>query len=300
MIGAIILVVVLLILMINMARVVRQQDSYVIETLGKYSNTWNAGLHFMIPFIQRVAAKVSLKEQVADFPPQSAITKDNVMMSVNSVVYFTIFDPYKNVYGVENYLAALEKLSATTMRSIIGNMMLDETLSSREKINTDMRLILDEATDPWGIKVSRVEILDIVPPPQMQDAMEKQATAERLKRAAVLEAEGEKQSAILKAEGNKESTILNAEAEKARRVTEAEGQAQAIERVQQANANALKMLKEVGVDDNVLVLKKLEAMSDIANGTATKLIIPSDLMGVAGISEIVGSVAKDSVEGTQE
>lgn len=300
MIGAIILVVVIGIILVNMARVVRQQDSYVIETLGKYSTTWNAGLHFMIPFIQRVAAKVSLKEQVADFPPQSAITKDNVMMSVNSVVYFTIFDPYKNVYGVENYLAALEKLSATTLRSIIGNMMLDETLSSREKINEEMRTILDTATDPWGIKVNRVEILDIVPPPQMQDAMEKQATAERLKRAAVLEAEGEKQSAILIAEGNKESTILNAEAEKARRVTEAEGQAQAIERVQQANANALKMLKEVGVDDNVLVLKKLEAMSDIANGTATKLVIPSDLMGVAGITEIVGSVAKDSVETTQE
>lgn len=277
-------------------KIVRQQTVYIIETLGKYSHTWEAGLHFKIPFIQTIAAKVSLKEQVADFPPQAVITSDNVMLTINSVVYFRIIDPRANTYGVENYLAAIEKLSATSLRSIVGEMLLDETLSSRDTINSKMLQVLDSATDPWGIDITRVEIQDITPPAQMQDAMEKQATAERNKRAAILTAEGEKESAILTAQGNKESVILKAEAEKEKMLREAEGQAEAIERVAQANKSALIALKEAHVDEGVLVLKKLSAMTDVANGRATKIIIPSDLMGVAGMTEVIGSVAKDAEE----
>lgn len=277
-------------------KVVRQQTNYIVETLGKYSATWGPGLHLKIPIIQQVVGRVSLKEQVADFPPQSVITKDNVMLSINSVVYFKIIDPYKNTYGVENYLAALEKLSATSLRSIVGDMTLDDCLSSRDTINAKMIDILDKATEPWGLDVTRVEIQDIIPPSQMQDAMERQATAERNKRAMILDSEGKKESAIRVAEGNKQAMILTAEAEKEKRIREAEGEAQAVERVAQANARAIEYLKEAKADEVVITLKKLEAMSEVANGNATKIIVPSDLMNAVGITEVVGSTLKDSEE----
>lgn len=277
-------------------KVVRQQTNYIIETFGKYTATWGPGLHIKVPLIQMVVAKVSLKEQVADFPPQSVITKDNVMLSINSVVYFKIIDPYKNTYGVENYLAALEKLSATSLRSIVGDMTLDDCLSSRDTINAKMIDILDKATEPWGIDVTRVEIQDIIPPSQMQDAMERQATAERNKRAMILDSEGKKESAIRVAEGNKQAMILTAEAEKEKRIREAEGEATAVERVAQANARAIEYLKDAGADENVITLKKLEAMVSVANGKATKIVVPSDLMGTVGITEVVGSTLKDSVD----
>lgn len=277
-------------------KVVRQQTNYIIETFGKYTATWGPGLHIKIPLIQMVVAKVSLKEQVADFPPQSVITKDNVMLSINSVVYFKIIDPYKNTYGVENYLAALEKLSATSLRSIVGDMTLDDCLSSRDTINAKMIDILDKATEPWGIDVTRVEIQDIIPPSQMQDAMERQATAERNKRAMILDSEGKKESAIRVAEGNKQAMILTAEAEKEKRIREAEGEATAVERVAQANARAIEYLKDAGADEKVITLKKLEAMVSVANGKATKIVVPSDLMGTVGITEVVGSTLKDSVD----
>lgn len=277
-------------------KVVRQQTNYIIETFGKYTATWGPGLHIKIPLIQMVVAKVSLKEQVADFPPQSVITKDNVMLSINSVVYFKIIDPYKNTYGVENYLAALEKLSATSLRSIVGDMTLDDCLSSRDTINAKMIDILDKATEPWGIDVTRVEIQDIIPPSQMQDAMERQATAERNKRAMILDSEGKKESAIRVAEGNKQAMILTAEAEKEKRIREAEGEATAVERVAQANARAIEYLKDAGADEKVITLKKLEAMISVANGKATKIVVPSDLMGTVGITEVVGSTLKDSVD----
>lgn len=277
-------------------KVVRQQTNYIIETFGKYTATWGPGLHIKVPLIQMVVAKVSLKEQVADFPPQSVITKDNVMLSINSVVYFKIIDPYKNTYGVENYLAALEKLSATSLRSIVGDMTLDDCLSSRDTINAKMIDILDKATEPWGIDVTRVEIQDIIPPSQMQDAMERQATAERNKRAMILDSEGKKESAIRVAEGNKQAMILTAEAEKEKRIREAEGEATAVERVAQANARAIEYLKDAGADEKVITLKKLEAMVSVANGKATKIVVPSDLMGTVGITEVVGSTLKDSVD----
>lgn len=277
-------------------KVVRQQTNYIIETFGKYTVTWGPGLHIKVPLIQMVVAKVSLKEQVADFPPQSVITKDNVMLSINSVVYFKIIDPYKNTYGVENYLAALEKLSATSLRSIVGDMTLDDCLSSRDTINAKMIDILDKATEPWGIDVTRVEIQDIIPPSQMQDAMERQATAERNKRAMILDSEGKKESAIRVAEGNKQAMILTAEAEKEKRIREAEGEATAVERVAQANARAIEYLKDAGADEKVITLKKLEAMVSVANGKATKIVVPSDLMGTVGITEVVGSTLKDSVD----
>ena len=277
-------------------KVVRQQTNYIIETFGKYTATWGPGLHIKVPLIQMVVAKVSLKEQVADFPPQSVITKDNVMLSINSVVYFKIIDPYKNTYGVENYLAALEKLSATSLRSIVGDMTLDDCLSSRDTINAKMIDILDKATEHWGIDVTRVEIQDIIPPSQMQDAMERQATAERNKRAMILDSEGKKESAIRVAEGNKQAMILTAEAEKEKHIREAEGEATAVERVAQANARAIEYLKDAGADEKVITLKKLEAMVSVANGKATKIVVPSDLMGTVGITEVVGSTLKDSVD----
>lgn len=280
-------------------KVVRQQTNYIIETFGKYSATWGPGLHLKIPIIQQVANRVSLKEQVADFPPQSVITKDNVMLSINSVVYFKIINPYKNTYGVENYLAALEKLSATSLRSIVGEMTLDDCLSSRDVINAKMIEILDNATEPWGLDVTRVEIQDIVPPSQIQDAMDRQATAERNKRAMILDSEGKKESAIRVAEGNKQAVILTAEAEKEKKIREAEGEAQAVERVAQANARAIEYLREAKADETVITLKKLEAMSEVANGNATKIIVPSDLMNAVGITEVVGSTLKDSEEMTE-
>ena len=277
-------------------KVVRQQTNYIIETFGKYSATWGPGLHLKIPIIQQVANRVSLKEQVADFPPQSVITKDNVMLSINSVVYFKIIDPYKNTYGVENYLAALEKLSATSLRNIVGEMSLDDCLSSRDVINAKMIEILDNATEPWGLDVTRVEIQDIVPPSQIQDAMDRQATAERNKRAMILDSEGKKESAIRVAEGNKQAMILTAEAEKEKKIREAEGEAQAVERVAQANARAIEYLREAKADETVITLKKLESMVDVANGKATKIVVPSDLMKAVGITEVVGSTFKDSEE----
>lgn len=295
----IIILILIALFLYGTLKVVRQQTNYIVETLGKYSATWGPGLHLKIPIIQQVVGRVSLKEQVADFPPQSVITKDNVMLSINSVVYFKIIDPYKNTYGVENYLAALEKLSATSLRSIVGDMTLDDCLSSRDTINAKMIDILDKATEPWGLDVTRVEIQDIIPPSQMQDAMERQATAERNKRAMILDSEGKKESAIRVAEGNKQAMILTAEAEKEKRIREAEGEAQAVERVAQANARAIEYLKEAKVDEAVITLKKLEAMSEVANGTATKIIVPSDLMSAVGITEIVGSTLKDSEEMTE-
>ena len=295
----IIILILIALFLYGTLKVVRQQTNYIVETLGKYSATWGPGLHLKIPIIQQVVGRVSLKEQVADFPPQSVITKDNVMLSINSVVYFKIIDPYKNTYGVENYLAALEKLSATSLRSIVGDMTLDDCLSSRDTINAKMIDILDKATEPWGLDVTRVEIQDIIPPSQMQDAMERQATAERNKRAMILDSEGKKESAIRVAEGNKQAMILTAEAEKEKRIREAEGEAQAVERVAQANARAIEYLKEAKADEAVITFKKLEAMSEVANGNATKIIVPSDLMSAVGITEIVGSTLKDSEEMTE-
>ena len=292
----IVILILLILFLWATLKVVRQQTNYIIETFGKYTATWGPGLHIKVPLIQMVVAKVSLKEQVADFPPQSVITKDNVMLSINSVVYFKIIDPYKNTYGVENYLAALEKLSATSLRSIVGDMTLDDCLSSRDTINAKMIDILDKATEPWGIDVTRVEIQDIIPPSQMQDAMERQATAERNKRAMILDSEGKKESAIRVAEGNKQAMILTAEAEKEKRIREAEGEATAVERVAQANARAIEYLKDAGADEKVITLKKLEAMVSVANGKATKIVVPSDLMGTVGITEVVGSTLKDSVD----
>lgn len=300
MIILIILLIIVALFLFATVKVVRQQTNYIIETFGKYSSTWQPGLHIKIPIIQMVASKVSLKEQVADFPPQSVITKDNVMLSINSVVYFKIIDPYKNTYGVENYLAALEKLAATSLRSIVGEMLLDECLSSRDQINGKMIGILDNATEPWGIDVTRVEIQDIIPPSQMQDAMERQATAERNKRAMILDSEGKKESAIRVAEGNKQAMILTADAEKEKLIREAEGKAQAVERVAKANAEAIKYLREAGADDKVITLKKLEAMVSVANGKATKIVVPSDLMNTVGITEIVGSTFKDSSDMERE
>ena len=292
----IIILILILIIVFNSVRVVREGYAYVVETLGRYTNTWHAGLHFKIPFIQSIANKVSLKEQVADFPPQSVITKDNVMITSDSVVYFKIMDPKLNTYGVENDISAIENLTATTLRSIIGDMSLDESLNQRDVINAKMLDILDRATDPWGIKVTRVEIKNITPPIQMQETMEAEARAEREKRAKILEAEGIKQAAVTTAEGHKEATILNADAEKEKRIREAEGLAKAIEAEGMAKANALRFLKEAGVDDSVLTLKSLEALQIAANGRSNTIIIPSELQNLAGIVSAVKGIAKAEAE----
>ena len=275
------------------------------ERLGGYNGTWGVGIHFKAPFIDRVAKKVTLKEQVVDFAPQPVITKDNVTMRIDTVVYFQITDPKLFAYGVENPIMAIENLTATTLRNIIGDLELDETLTSRELINTKMRASLDVATDPWGIKVNRVELKNIIPPQQIQDAMEKQAKAERERRAAVTQAEGEKTAAVLVAEGKKESAILDAEAEKQAAILraeakkeatmrEAEGQAEAILRIQKANADGLRFLKEAAPDDAVLQLKSLEAFGKAADGKATKIIIPSDIQGLAGAVKSIAEVAKEN------
>ncbi len=284
-------------------RIVPQASAYVIERLGGYDTTWGVGIHFKIPFLDRVAKRVNLKEQVVDFPPQPVITKDNVTMQIDTVVFFQITDPKMYAYGVDNPIMAIEKLTATTLRNIIGDMELDQTLTSREVINTNMRSALDVATDPWGIKVNRVELKNIIPPEAIRNAMEKQMKAERERREAILRAEGEKKSTILVAEGQKESAILEAEAEKQaailraeaekeRKIREAEGQAEAIRVVQMANAEGIKFLKEAGADDAVLTIKKLEAFEKAANGTATKIIIPSEIQGVAGLVKSVGEIVK--------
>ncbi len=304
MVVIIILVVVLLLLVISCIKVVPQAHAMVIERLGAYLTTWPVGLHFKVPFIDRVARNVNLKEQVVDFPPQPVITKDNVTMQIDTVVYYQITDPKLYCYGVENPIMAIENLTATTLRNIIGDLELDETLTSRETINTKMRSALDVATDPWGIKVNRVELKNIIPPAAIRDAMEKQMKAERERREAILIAEGEKKSTILIAEGKKESAILDAEAEKQAQILkaeavkeatirEAEGQAEAILKVQQANADGLRFLKEAAADDAVLQLKSLEAFAKAADGKATKIIIPSEIQGMAGLVKSITEVAKD-------
>ncbi|MBR0412521.1 MAG: SPFH/Band 7/PHB domain protein [Eubacterium sp.] len=284
-------------------RIVPQSKAFVIERLGAYSTTWETGLHVKVPFIERVAKTVSLKEQVVDFKPQPVITKDNVTMQIDTVVFFQITDPKLYCYGVESPISAIENLSATTLRNIIGELELDSTLTSRDTINAKIRVILDEATDPWGIKVNRVELKNIIPPREIQDAMEKQMKAERERREAILRAEGEKQSRILVAEGHKESKILEAEAEKQSailraeavkeaKIREAEGEAEAIEKVQKASADAIKMLNDANANDSVLKLKAMEAFSRAANGQATKIIIPSEIQSIAGLAEGVVEAVK--------
>ena len=289
------LIVVILFIIGSLIKIVPQAHAYIIERLGVYHETWGAGIHIRVPIIDKITRRVNLKEQVVDFPPQPVITKDNVTMQIDTVVFFQITDPKLYCYGVENPIMAIENLTATTLRNIIGELVLDETLTSREVINTKMRAQLDVATDPWGIKVNRVELKNIIPPPDVQASMEKQAKAERDRREQVTRAEGEKTSAILVAEGKKESAILEAEAEKAsailkaeaqkeRMIREAEGQAEAILKVQQANADGIRMLKEAGADESVLQLKSLEALGKMSDGQATKIIIPSDLQGIAGLA----------------
>ena len=285
-------IVLFLILIITNIRIVPQSNAFVIERLGAYHGTWNVGLHVKMPFIDRVAKKVSLKEKVFDFPPQPVITRDNVTMMIDTVVYFQITDPKLYTYGVEQPINALENLSATTLRNIIGELELDESLTSRDVINTKMRSILDEATDPWGIKVNRVEVKNIEPPQAIRDAMEKQMKAERERREQILIAEGHKQSAILEAEGQKQAMILQAEAQKESAIQKAKGEAEAIREVQQAKAEGLKMLKEAGMDNAVLKLRSLEAFEKAADGQATKIIVPSDLQSLAGVVTSVAEIAK--------
>ena len=305
--GVIVLLVVMVLVLWVLAsciRIVPQAYAVVLERLGAYKATWSTGIHFKVPFIERVARRVNLKEQVVDFPPQPVITKDNVTMQIDTVVFFQITDPKLYAYGVENPIMAIENLSATTLRNIIGDMELDETLTSREVINTRMRASLDEATDPWGIKVNRVELKNIIPPAAIQDAMEKQMKAERERREAILKAEGEKRSTILVAEGKKQSAILDAEAEKQaailhaeaqkeRMIKEPEGQAQAVLKVQQATAEGLRMIKDAGADESVLTLKSLEALTKVADGKATKIIIPSEIQGIAGLATSLKEIMTD-------
>ena len=289
------ILIIVLAVLVSSIKIVPQAQAYVVERLGAYQGTWHVGVKFLIPFIDRVARRVTLKEQVVDFAPQPVITKDNVTMRIDTVVFFQITDPKLFAYGVENPLMAIENLTATTLRNVIGEMELDQTLTSREIINTKMRAALDVATDPWGIKVNRVELKNIIPPAEIQNAMEKQMKAERERReavtraegekkASILQAEGEKQAAILQAEAEKEAAILRAEAEKGKRILEAEGQAEAILKVQNAKAEGLRMLKEAGADEAVLRLKSLEAFEKAADGKATKIIIPSEIQGMAGLA----------------
>ncbi|MGL5670070.1 MAG: SPFH domain-containing protein [Cetobacterium sp.] len=267
-------------------RIVAQSQAFVVERLGAYLATWDVGLNVLIPFVDRIAKRVSLKEQVIDFPPQPVITKDNVTMQIDSVVYFQITDPKLYTYGVENPLNAIENLTATTLRNLIGELELDATLTSRDTINTKMRVILDEATDPWGIKINRVELKNIIPPAEIQDAMEKQMKAERERRESILRAEGQKTSAILVAEGEKEAAILRAEAKKETAIREAEGEAEAILSIQKANAEAIRLIKEAAPDKSVLMIKGMEAFEKVANGQATKIIIPSELQNIVTLSEL--------------
>ena len=286
------LAVIVAVLLIANIRIVPQSYAIVIERLGAYCTTWQVGLHVKMPFIDRVANKMSLKERVLDFPPQPVITKDNVTMMIDTVVYFQITDPKLYTYGVEKPINALENLSATTLRNIIGDLELDQTLTSRDVINTKMRSILDEATDPWGIKVNRVEVKNIIPPEAIKEAMEKQMRAERERREAILIAEGQKQSAILVAEGKKQSMILEAEAQKEAAIQKAQGEAEAIREVQEAKAQGLKMIKEAGCDEAVIKLRGLEAFEKAADGQSTKIIIPSDLQNIAGIITTAAELAK--------
>ena len=274
-------------------RVVPQSNSYVIERLGAYWGTWETGLHFKIPLIDRISKKVSLKEMVADFPPQPVITKDNVTMKIDTVVYYQITDPKLFTYGVAMPIVAIENLTATTLRNIIGQLELDETLSSRDLINTQMRLILDEATDPWGIKVNRVELKNILPPKDIQEAMEKQMRAERERRESILRAEGEKRSEILRAEGLKQSVILKAEADKESAIRRAEGEAEAILKINEATAKGMEMIKNVHADEALLALKSMEAMTKVADGQATKIIIPSEMQNLGSLVATISEIAKN-------
>ena len=300
---ALIVIVVLIVIIASCIKIVPQAEAYVIERLGGYNGTWSVGLHFKLPIIDKVAKKIRLKEQVCDFPPQPVITKDNVTMRIDTVIFFQITDPKLYAYGVENPIVAIENLTATTLRNIIGELVLDETLTSREIINTKMRAELDRATDPWGIKVNRVELKNIIPPPAIQDAMEKQMKAERERRESILRAEGEKKSTILVAEGNKtaaildaeaakQSEILRAEAKKEATIREAEGQAEAILAIQRANADGIRFIKEAGADENVIKLKSLEAFAKAADGQATKIIIPSEIQAMSGLVTSISEVAK--------
>ena len=297
------ILVLLIIIFVSNIKIVPQAHAYIVERLGAYHATWSVGLHFKIPMIEKIAKRVSLKEQVVDFPPQPVITKDNVTMQIDTVVYFQITDPRLYTYGVELPMSAIENLTATTLRNIIGDMELDESLTSRDIINTKMRSILDEATDPWGIKINRVELKNIIPPAGIREAMEKQMKAERERREAILRAEGEKKSAVLVAEGEKESRILQAEAEKQSQILRAEaekeaairvaeGEAQAILEVQKATAEGLRMLNEANPNDAVLAIKSLEAFAKAADGKATKIIIPSEIQGVAGLATSVAELVK--------
>jgi regulator of protease activity HflC (stomatin/prohibitin superfamily) len=297
--GVIIAIIVLIILVSNI-QIVQQSRAFVVERLGAFSRVWEVGLHFKIPFIEKVAKRVSLKEQVLDYPPQPVITKDNVTMQIDTVIYYQITDPKLYAYGVEHPMVAMETLTATTLRNIIGDLDLDETLTSRDVINTKMRAILDEATDPWGIKVNRVELKNILPPQDIQASMEKQMKAERDRRQAILQAEGTKRSAILVAEGEKESAILRADAAKQAAILKAEGDAQAIVEVQKAMAESLRLLNEAAPNDQVIKLKALETMQKVADGKATKIIIPSELQGLAGLAAGVVESLKDPKTETQK
>ena len=306
----IVIVIIIIAIGISCIKIVPQAETMVIERLGSYLTTWSNGLHFKIPFIDRIRARVSLKEQVADFPPQPVITKDNVTMSIDTVVFYRVMDPRLYCYGVENPIIAIENLTATTLRNIIGDLDLDTTLVSRDTINAQMRSILDEATDAWGIKVNRVEVKNITPPAAIREAMEKQMKAEREKREAVLLAEGKKQSAITVAEGDKQARILEAEAakqtiilaaeaEKERQIREAEGQAEAIRNVQQATADGIRMVREAGADQAVLTLQSFEALKEVANGQSTKIIIPSEIQNVAGLVTSIKELVTDDTAGEQ-
>ena len=283
-IAVIVLVVLILVVIVSCINVVQQSKAYVVERLGAFHSVWGVGLHFKLPFIERVVKKVSLKEQVADFDPQPVITKDNVTMQIDTVIYFQITDPKLYTYGVEYPMSAIENLTATTLRNIIGELELDQSLTSRDTINAKMRSILDEATDPWGIKVNRVELKNILPPREIQNAMEKQMKAERERRESILQAEGEKASKVLIAEGEKQSTLLRADAAKQARIMAAEAEAQSILKVQQAMADSMRMLNENAPNDQVIKLKALEALEKVADGKATKLIIPSEIQGLAGLA----------------
>ena len=295
-ISVVILLLVVIFILVRCIRIVQQAKAYVIEFLGAYKTTWNVGLHFKIPFVEKVTKVVTLKEQVADFPPQPVITKDNVTMQIDTVVYFQITDPKLYTYGIEQPMVAIENLSATTLRNIIGDLELDQCLTSRDIINTKMRTILDEATDPWGIKVNRVELKNILPPKEIQNAMEKQMKAERERREAILRAEGEKRAAILEAEGEKESAILRADAKKQQQILEAEGEAEAILNVQKATAEGIRLINEAAPSEAVIKIKAMEAFSAAANGKATKIIIPSEIQGVAGLASGLVEAVKGDVK----
>lgn len=287
------LILLIVIILVRSIRIVQQSKAYVVERLGAYKTTWNTGMHLKVPFIERIAKVVTLKEQVADFPPQPVITKDNVTMQIDTVIYFQITDPKMYTYGVDQPMGAIENLAATTLRNIIGELELDQCLTSRDIINTKMRAILDEATDPWGIKVNRVELKNILPPKEIQNAMEKQMKAERERREAILRAEGEKRAAILEAEGEKESAILRADAKKQQQILEAEGQAEAILKVQKATAEGIRLINEACPTDAVIKIKALEAFTAAADGKATKIIIPSEIQGIAGLAEGVVEAVKE-------